>query len=125
RSLVATLPALSRHEPFLRVARSLRGAGWKDWHILLAVMHIAQNHRLGVRRPPASEAEARDLFRKFTAPEPLDDPAPLNLFTEASLREAIRFSWMSTLKVWGLELHQTYPDIDALESLLATRYGYW
>lgn len=124
-TLTATLPVLSAHEPFLEVVRNLRTDGWKDWHVLLAVLHVAQNQRMPLRRPPASEAEARELFKKFTAPEPPDDPAPLGLFTEEALREAIRFSWASTLKVWGLELHQNPPDIHALESLLATRYGYW
>jgi len=124
-TLVATLPALRSYLPFADVVRSLRTRGWKDWHILLAVLHVAQNHRLSLQRPPRNEAEANRLFEMFMRAEQPDDPAPMDMFTEDALREAIRFSWPSTLKVWGLQLRQNPPDIDALESLLAERYGYW
>ena len=69
--------------------------------------------------------ETKEFFDLFTSPEAPGEPAPLRLFTEDALRKAIRFSWPSTLKVWGLELKQNPPDIQAIENLLAQRYSYW
>jgi hypothetical protein len=122
--LTATLPELRSHEPFLEVVKHLRAAGWKDWHILMAVVHVAQNNRFQFIAP-RTEAETKEFFELFTSPEATGEPAPLRLFTEDALRKAIRFSWPSTLKVWGLVLKQNPPDIQAIENLLAQRYSYW
>lgn len=123
--LVATLPALRAHEPFMEVVANLRADGWKDWHILVAIFNIAQNHRVRIDRPPRSEAEAREYFKQATKPEEPGDPMPVSLFTETSLRDGIRFAYPATLKLWGLELRQNPVDIESLEMLLANRYAYW
>jgi hypothetical protein len=41
------------------------------------------------------------------------------------LSQMRRFSFMSSLSRWGLELHQPTPDLQAIEELLGERYGYW
>lgn len=123
-TLVATLPALRSHAPFLEVVQRLRATGWKDWHILLAVFNVAQNNRFQFYAPRTA-AEAREYFKLFMRPEEPGKPAPLELFTETALREGLRYSWLSTLRKWDLEVRQNPIDIQAVENLLAKRYSYW
>ena len=124
-ALVSTLPALQQNLQFLEIARRLVDQGWKDWHILLAIFQIVQNYRFRIDRPPESAEAHKKLANLFTSAEERDKPAPLELFTEESLKRAIQFSWASTLQLWELTLRQNPPDFPALEQLLADRYGYW
>lgn len=126
-TLRATLPALRSHASFRPVVQGLRDEGWRDWHILLAVLNVAGNHRLNRNgfQVPRNREEQQALSRRFVEPEPENDPVPLDLFNEEGLRQALPLSFPSTLQQWGLRLPQNPVDIDALERLLAARFGYW
>ena len=122
KALVATLPALQENTNFRSLATKLTNEGWKEWHILLAVLNVAQNHRISVAGLQHDDPNVQRHLQQAESP---DDPAPLELFHEQALRDALRTSWLATINGLGLTFNHPSPDLAAVERLLATRYAYW
>ena len=122
--LPLTISALREDPAFLDVVERLRAAGWKDWHILLAIFNIGYNYRLSVLPQPTTVEEARQVSEQVMN-NPETEPAPIYLFTEEAMRHALQVSYFSTLKHWGLEPHEGPYDVEAIEKLLTERYFYW
>lgn len=122
--MMSTLDALRRDQAFADTLAVLRGEGWSDWQLLLAVHNVAKNARLTLLAP-ANEAETKAMAKMFMAPEPHGDPMPAELFTADALREAIRMTvGSSAMSWWKLSLRQSPLDPDATLALLRTRYGW-
>ena len=123
-----TLERLKREPVFREALNDLRHKGWKDWHILLAVMNATINYRVNATlRQDQSPEHFKDVWlQQMHAPEPENAfTVPLDQFRSAELELQLRVSMTSTLARYGLELHQEHPDLPAIDQFLATRYGYW
>lgn len=119
-----TLDALRRDVDFADVVATLRGEGWKDWQILIAVHNVAKSARHTFTASAATRAERKAMVDKFMAPEPDDDPISPSSFTVDSLRQALSMaSASSAMNVWGLRLRPQTPPGGVLE-LLRSRYGW-
>ena len=127
RTLRRTLPALQRSAQFRGTVRSLRDAGWLDWHILTAVANVVMNYRFASTGQDPLEPGAREEMAR-SAFEPENESsqvAPPNIFTPDEMQTARQVAMLSLLRHWGLECHQPTPDFGGIERLLAARYGYW
>lgn len=102
---------------FQATLANLRADGWKDWHVLLAILNVALQHRV---RAGENAARWIDTAEGEGAPA-----LPVSAFTESALRDAIRISQPQTISQIDLELYQRDPDPAALDAFLRERYQYW
>ena len=118
---------LAVSEEFLSIVKVLRAKGWLDWHILVAIANIVMNYRNPYDPSELlSEATLRELTQTASRPESASaEPVPLGLFTLSDMNLNRQLAMMSLVNNWGLECQQRTPDLPAIESLLAVRYGYW
>jgi hypothetical protein len=121
------LAALRSEETFRDTVAELQRSGWPDHLLLLAVYNITLNFRAAAMgldfRLAEDRARAPDLYE---LPETKGSPlAPPTRFLADEMDLARRMALPATLGLWKLTLHSSSPDLDAVESLLAKRYGYW
>lgn len=118
------LSMLRKNATFQATVGALRRDGWRDHLIVSSVINIAINFRateLGI-----DLRDARASKTLMDAPETEDSPlVPAEEFSADALEKARRLAIPAVLKTWGLVLHSPTPDLDALEAVLADRYGYW
>jgi hypothetical protein len=127
-SLRFTLPRLRKSSVFLQVVSNLRAEGWRDWHILMAVMNATANLRVNALINSGRDPEqAFEHYKaKLGKEEAEDEPAPpAELFTVERLRDALQTSYLSTLQQHGFTINQRTPDFPAIEKFLRYRYHYW
>lgn len=124
-----TLPRVVDDPEFRTVISDLRGEGWLDWHLLLAMANHVGNERLkweGNNLSTATEADARRAVRIMQRRERSIDPQiPAAAFSKKALRFSLTNSAMSTAQTMGLQFHQQPPDVAAILAVLGARYGYW
>jgi len=121
-----TLPRLADDQEFQATYRELLRRGWKDWHVLLALANA--RFMLRSRRERPTRAEIDDLIQNPALPgveTPDEKPLPRRYLTTECLTHMRRMGFLAGAQLWGLEVHQDTPDLDALERLLGDRYGYW
>jgi len=122
--MAPTLEKLRTAGRFANVLRELRGEGWRDWQLLLAVHNVAKNARHKFRAP-ANERERKAMAAQFMSPEPEGKPIDANLFTADALRQGLRTTVVASAhNWWGLEIRQHPIDADAVLELLRVRYGW-
>jgi len=121
-----TLNRLKSRKSFKRVVHQLRDKGWRDWHILTALMNVAVNYRVN-RLTDRSEEDMRTASSRLLddGETKNDPPIPPSAFTPEALHEALELSWLSTLRHNDLDIYQTTPDFPAIGRFLAARYRYW
>lgn len=125
-----TLPRLRQSPAFQQVIATLRKQGWRDWHILMAVLNATANLRMnalinaGMKREEAFE-QYRAKLHVGTEEAPNEPEPPAELYTVELLREALQTSYLSTLKQHGFTVNQRTPDFPAIEKFLRHRYHYW
>ena len=127
RALRRTVKRLHESAGFQGIVQRLRSEGWRDWHILLAILNVRLSalNRAKLRWPIADQ-NIEDIVRQARQPE--DDDAklvPVYRFTYRALQQSRRTALLSLVNLWDLETHQSTPDFPAIERLLAARYGYW
>ncbi|MDE2747077.1 MAG: hypothetical protein OXI41_14030 [Chloroflexota bacterium] len=128
QSLRTTIPKLRNSAGFLRTVNRLRSEeGWLDWHVLTAVLNATMSYRFPVQTSQyPSDTLLAQMQDAAYSPEPEDARViPAYRLTPRVLREARQFSMLALVQIWGLEIHQSAPDLPAIERLLAARYGYW
>jgi len=112
------------------VFAELRGEGWKDWHLLNALANLAVNARVTAKYGMPTWGTADSFKERFIAemnrPEESGDPSvAVEAVTRKALEDALDMSVMSTMRQWGLEVHQSAVDPGAVLKVLGDRYGYW
>jgi hypothetical protein len=122
-----TLARLGADVTFADHVRTLRKAGWLDWHIVQAVVNAALNDR--VRREGIDTFDLDVVTRRtrelYALGDFEEDPQhPLEL--TASSLDLYRLGAIPVvLNRWRLGLHQRAPDFPAIDTFLRVRYGYW
>lgn len=129
-SLSCILPRLRQSEATQRTVAELRSSGWKDWHILMAILNAMANFHINakIKMGETPELAAKRYWKMLAdSPEQLvyEEFPPETILTSERLREALQVSYLSTLKQLGLEVHQRTPDFPAIEDFLRHRYHYW
>lgn len=123
-----SIELLRASSAFQNVLAELRAEGWKDWHVLLALLNVIINIR--VNRMLSGDAPLQDVQRAFRellkrSEQESDMTNGVPPITAEALREQLAIVQLETLRHWGLELRQRTPDLPAVERLLAARYRYW
>jgi hypothetical protein len=119
---------LHRSAAFQATVTSLRSAGWKDWHLLLAVMNMVINYRSRRLLPPRPTPEVMAKVHRQLLHAAEDESSifvPDEEFTEDKLRMQLEMSMLATLKTLGLEVRQQPLDIPAISKFLTVRYRYF
>ncbi len=123
-----SLKSLITNYDFKSTVEKLREDGWLDWHILSSVSSAVLNYRVNQKINKREDVdELNRLFPKLmNVPEKeTDSPVPISEFTEEKLRFHQKMGMISTLKVLGLECHQSTPDFKGIDHFLRYRYNYW
>lgn len=126
-SLQHARPILDRYlneASFVAALKQLKSEGWKDWHLLMAILNIQFTHRVNKVQHPAQEMQkitemvfARDM-------NTVEDIAPVSAFNVEHLRIVSKMSQLSTLKGLGLGHRQATPNFNGVNILL-NRFRYW
>ena len=128
-SIRYTLVRLSGNGPFMEVVRRLKGEGWLDWHIVVAVANVTWNYRaLHQDISFGSGIQAiKEKMKQAIVREEREDttPVPMAEYTEEAVRMALRISQLATLKTFKLECRQHTPDFEGLNDFLRVRFNYW
>lgn len=125
-----TLPRLAQDPAFKELSASLRAQGWKDWHLLLAVVNIVVNRRaahLGLNMTtPISQSDIERFRTLMEKEERADDPeTPLSIFTEGRMWFHLGNAARTTAHRWGLEVRLNPLDHRSFLGLLGDRFNYW
>lgn len=127
--LARSLPPLLDTHEFRTTVTTLRGEGWKDWHILLALANAAANYRapsrgIDTRRLTAQTQQA--FVQMFRERERDTDPLlPLTEVTPEQLRGQLQVAVLAGMKRRGLESRSQVPPVDAIFRFLEHRHAYW
>jgi hypothetical protein len=124
-----TLARLAEDQQFLHLVAELRNRGWRDWHVLQALMNAALNDKLereGLNTYGQLEESQRRTRELLDSGDLEEDPErPLGPFSSDDLDFHRRNAIPVMLHGWDLELHQQTPDFVAIERFLGERYRYW
>lgn len=126
-SVRLTVASLPENPIFCQAVSNLRTEGWKDWHILMAVMGVAMNERLNsIQRFTEKPIDIRSVAGQLleTPETALSIPVSNDAFSESALRWQIQLNMLKSVEAWGLEIYQDTPDMKAIEQFLVERYGY-
>ncbi len=123
--LTFTLPRLAIDPQFQQTYAELRNQGWRDWHLLLALVNARINFRNEGANLSLKDVQANLREQHQHASESSEEPPlPASWLTVERLSEMRKMAFLTGAPLWDLELHQETPDIDALVLLLEERYGY-
>ena len=97
-----TVKKLHESAGFQGIVQRLRSEGWRDWHILLAILNvkISELNRTKLRWPIADQ-NIEDIVRQARQPE--DDNAklvPVHRFTYRALQQSRRTALLSLVNLW-------------------------
>lgn len=124
-----TLNRLKEDKGVLEVIHRLRGI-FLDWHLLTAIMVITVNYRVN-QILNSSFAKSPHLYQEHfqklinTPESESDPPVPVSEFTEKKLKDVINGNMLSSLKRFGLDLHQRTPNFKSIAHFLRERTHYW
>ncbi|HEY7952044.1 MAG TPA: hypothetical protein VID70_03590, partial [Solirubrobacteraceae bacterium] len=123
--LTHTLPRLATDVHLRRTYEELQERGWKDWHVLLALVNARVNFRNEQNSTSIEEMREQILRDPQHQAESSDEPPlPPKWLTIEQLEQMRKMAFLTGAQFWGLELHGSTPDLDALLMLLSERYGY-
>ncbi|WP_284975251.1 hypothetical protein [Arthrobacter sp. efr-133-TYG-104] len=125
-----TLPRLAGDTDFIKLVTSLRAEGWKDWHLLLAVVNIVVNGRAAQRglnmTTSITKADVERVSLLTQEEEREEDPEPpLKIFTEDRMWFHLSNAALTTVRRWGLEVRLNRVDPRSFLGLLGDRFNYW
>jgi hypothetical protein len=120
-----TVARLGRSERFRRTLAVLRQEGWKDWHLLLAVMNVALNYRMRVEGIDIDDPDPEQVARLHAPEDAAARPVPEEVFGLDELRMMNDILQINSIAQVGLELHQQEPAVEAIGAFLGTRYRFW
>jgi hypothetical protein len=128
RGLKFTLERLRGNSEFYSVVTNLRGKGWKDWHVLQAMLNAVANYRTTEKVGRfKGQAEFMKVFKQesFSDEQPESLHVPLEKFSERELEFATLTTVLSTMVHWGLKPGNSTPNLEGLREYLRHRWRYW
>jgi hypothetical protein len=123
--LATSLSVLAGSSTFKATVEQLRASGWRDWHILTALLNASINYRFGDEMQRTPPQELLSLRQKFLHPEVNGQALPDEWVTVESLKEMRLLALPSVAGSWHLHIKHHLIDPMAIEALLAARFGYW
>ena len=128
RGLKFTLERLQGNAEFRSIVTNLRAKGWKDWHVLQAMLNAVANYRTNEKLGRFDgNAEYMKAFKdeSFSEERPDSLPVPTEKFSERELEFATLTTVLSTMVHCGLEPRHSTPNLEGLREYLRHRWRYW
>ncbi len=126
--LCYTLPRVMADPAFQETVAALRTDGWKDWHVLVAMLNAVANYRVNRRIDARANEEryAEAMKDKLFSPEkPESPPVPTTHLTRELLRMHLLMALNSGLSSEGLQFHHRTPNIDSIFNYARHRWRYF
>jgi hypothetical protein len=123
-----TIRRLKQQADFIAIVRVFKSRGWKDWHVLAAILNFVLNYRARERfgPTPTPDQVAKYMFDVATKPETKNTKLiPTAHFTMEALEFSRKMNLHPVLQSWGFEPHHPALRDEVIEDFLARRYGYW
>jgi hypothetical protein len=124
-----TLPRALSDPAAGALLRRLADGGRPEWIVLMALANTVMNHRLltlGMTSAHFSGEQWTSLAREeVRREEQPGDPSPSAAEICKVLPMQLNLVAATIAKFWGLALNQETPNLEAIETLLRTRYQYW
>lgn len=123
-----TLPRMMADFAFQQTVASVRADGWKDWHVLMAMLNAVANYRVNQRFNPRGNEEhyAEAMNDEIFSPEKPDSPpVPAAHLTRELLRMHLLMALNSGLRSEGLQFHHRTPNIDGMFTYARHRWCYF
>ncbi|MBD2763514.1 hypothetical protein IEE92_13350 [Kocuria sp. cx-116] len=125
-----TVRRLAHDDTFMAVAEELRAQGWKDWHLLTAVVNIVVNARAvacGINMTTSITQADITRFQALMGAEelPTDPETPVHKFSSDSMWFHLANAARSTAQAWGLEARINPIEPQAFLEVLGARFNYW
>lgn len=125
-----TVRRLAQDDTFMAVADELRARGWKDWHLLTAVVNIVVNARAvacGINMTTSITQADITRFQALMGAEelPTDPKTPIHRFSSDSMWFHLAHAARSTAQAWGLEVRLNPIEPQAFLEVLDARFNYW
>jgi hypothetical protein len=122
-----TLPILRKSENFRQIIKTLRGKGWLDWHLLLAIGNIIVNYKIQKVSPfydvKEAKAKAMSFFRKPEKEWYM--PIPESILTVDSIEKyLLTLHVVTILRSFGLNFYSQTPNFQAVHEFLTNRFNY-
>lgn len=108
----------------LGISFLLREKGWKDWHVLMAILNLVLNYRY---QHKTNNLSMDDYFKFYVdrPEESTDLIVPLTEFTEKNLKLNLESSMMATMTSLGFSLKGKPIKIDEVSKFLGEKFNYW
>ena len=123
-----TLPHVMADPAFHKTVATLRADGWKDWHLLMAMLNAVANYRVKLRLDAHVNEEryAEAMKDEMFSPEKPDClPVPASHLTRELLRVHLLMALNSGLSSEGLRFHHPTPILDDLFTYARHRWRYF
>ncbi|KAF5409077.1 MAG: hypothetical protein Udaeo2_07590 [Candidatus Udaeobacter sp.] len=123
-----SLPRVVNNPDFRKTLDALRAEGWKDWHVLLAMLNAAANYRATLKLGANADIQEfqKGMNAEVLSAETADRPeVPVDKFSLSALKMFLLMAICSLLRAEGLELHQQTPNIDGLFKYAGARWRYF
>lgn len=121
-----TIKHLEKDAAFQKTFQKLKGKGYGDWVIYMAIAGIVNNYRahmLGIHEPSEMYEYMKGVMDNGEQKDALVVPG--DEFTEDKIELMINFNLASSLKIYGFEIRRSTPNLKSLRSFLTTKYNYF
>lgn len=123
-----TIPRVMADPAFHITVASLRADGWKDWHLLMAMLNAVANYRVNLRFDALGDEKQYAEAMKdemFSSEKPDCLPVPASHLTRELLRVNLLMALNSGLSSEGLRFHHPTPILDDLFAYARHRWRYF
>jgi hypothetical protein len=123
-----TIPRLKNKPEFRAAIGELKKQGWKDWHLLSAMLSAAANYRVRQRYGetlPTGKYKTAIREEMFSPETENHSPLPIEVFNAENLEMNLLIVSLSSLAGLGLEPRQRFPVTSGLFKYLRHRWLYF
>jgi len=123
-----TLPCVIADPEFQKAVAALRTEGWKDWHLLMAMLNAVANYRVKLCLDARDNEERYAEAMKeeiFSVEKPDSPPVPAEHLTRELLRMHLLMALNFGLSSEGLQFHHRTPNIDSVFKYARHRWRYF
>lgn len=121
-----TIRRLEKDVAFQKTFQKLKGKGYGDWVIYMAIAGIVNNYRVQKLGIYDSRLMHEHMKKTLDNGEKQDDlEVPSDQFTEEKIEFMISLNLASSLKIYGFEIRRSTPNFNSLRKFLTKKYNYF
>ena len=126
-SIRLTFKRIVPTKSFQLLKEKLRSQGWKDWHILLALVNLVMNYRMEKLGITGNIVAMEKFYQEYLYEEEKDNAVsiPIEEINEANMKTNLQVSMLGTLKGLGFSLERKLIKREEIADFLADKFNYW